>query len=163
MPDGFGYEDDFYLWTREQARRLRERGAARTNVDLDWGNLAEEIEGVGNSDRRELRSRLGTIIEHLLKLRHSPARASRPGWITTVVRERRRVRLLLEDSPSLRAQVERLSVQALEDALDDARRSLIAYGEKDAAKAIADNSNGELVGRVLEDDFIPHPPGAGLI
>ncbi len=62
------YEEDFYPWTREQAAA----GRARANA-IDWEHLAEEIESSGNSDRRELSRRLGTIIEHLAKLEWSPA------------------------------------------------------------------------------------------
>ena len=54
------YEQDFFLWTKEQAAALRL--AKNSNLPLDWENLAEEIER--KSDRRELRSQ----IRHLLKL-----------------------------------------------------------------------------------------------
>ena len=97
------YDRDFFLWTVEQARLLREVSKAGTNLPLDWSNLAEEVESLGISDRRELRSRIATIIEHLLKLEFSPAAAPRRGWEETIMREQRNVALLLEDSPSLRA------------------------------------------------------------
>ena len=106
MPKGSRYDEDFFLWTRDQAERLRAAGSARSNVDLDWANLADEIESVGNSDRRELRSRLTVILEHLLKLRYSPAERPRIGWWDTIRRERHTVELGLNDSPSLKAQVE---------------------------------------------------------
>ncbi len=57
------YEDDFYAWTVEQARLLR----AGELSAVDAANLAEEIESVGRSDRRELQSRLAALIMHLLK------------------------------------------------------------------------------------------------
>ena len=84
------YDDDFLLWTREQSKLLREAAERRVNFPLDWENLAEEIESLGNSLRSELRSRLRTIIEHLLKLEHSAAREPRNGWIETVERNARR-------------------------------------------------------------------------
>jgi Domain of unknown function DUF29 len=37
---------------------------------IDVGNIAEEIESMGRSDRRELRSRLAVLVTHLLKWRH---------------------------------------------------------------------------------------------
>ena len=67
------YDHDFLLWTREQSKLLREAAERRVNFPLDWENLAEEIESLGKSLRSELRSRLRTIIEHLLKLEHSAA------------------------------------------------------------------------------------------
>ena len=62
------YEQDFFRWTEEQARGLRAAAAMRLNAPLDWENLAEEIESLGRSDRRELASRVQTVIEHLMKL-----------------------------------------------------------------------------------------------
>ena len=59
------YEQDFYLWTRETAAALR----ARRFAELDLDHIAEEIEDMGKSNRRELRSRLTQILEHLLKLK----------------------------------------------------------------------------------------------
>jgi hypothetical protein len=60
-------------WAEAQAEGLRRAAEAGSNLPLDWYNLAEEIESLGRSQRRELRSRLATIIEHLLKLQFSPA------------------------------------------------------------------------------------------
>jgi len=52
MPEtGELYEHDFFLWTQEQAAGLRR--AKASNLPLDWENLAEEIESLGKSDRRE--------------------------------------------------------------------------------------------------------------
>ncbi|MFL5123282.1 MAG: DUF29 family protein, partial [Microvirga sp.] len=42
------YERDFYAWLQDQAAKLR----ARSHNDLDWENLAEEIESVGRSERK---------------------------------------------------------------------------------------------------------------
>ena len=51
------YDQDFFLWTQAQAAALRD-GKAQ---DLDWSNLAEEIESLGKSDRRALGSHLGRV------------------------------------------------------------------------------------------------------
>lgn|SRR5690349_8162664 len=53
------YDEDFVLWTEQQAELLRRRAAGRltTDIDLDWLNLAEEIEAAGHATRRDLRSR----------------------------------------------------------------------------------------------------------
>lgn len=99
------YGRDYFLWTMEQARLLRDVARSRPNLPLDWENLAEEIEGLGRSERRELRSRIGTVLEHLLKLELSPAQAPRPGWQDTIRRERLAVADLLSDNPSLRSLV----------------------------------------------------------
>ena len=99
------YEEDFVLWAETQAGALRRAADAGSNLPLDWRNLAEEIESLGRAERRELKSRIGNLTEHLLKLELSSASQPRAGWLETVGRERREIELLLEDSPSLRGEV----------------------------------------------------------
>jgi Domain of unknown function DUF29 len=77
------YEQDFFLWTKEQAAALRL--AKNSNLPLDWENLAEEIESLGKSDRRELRSQIRRILRHLLKLEATPSVEPRAGWRSTVL------------------------------------------------------------------------------
>ena len=96
------YEVDFYRWTREQAALLRKVPGERLNLPVDWNHVAEEIEDMGRSDLHALKSRIGLIQEHLLKLEHSPADHPRHGWIDTVARCRDDVSRTLDDSPSLR-------------------------------------------------------------
>ena len=99
------YEEDFVRWTEEQASALRDAAGVGTNLPLDWENLAEEIESLGRSQRHELRSRLAVILEHLIKLEHSPAIDPRAGWMDTISRERLNIEDLLRDSPSLKNQL----------------------------------------------------------
>ena len=73
-------EDTFLAWSRNQAAALRAAAQDGSNQELDWENLAEEIEDLGKSQRLALRSRISTIIEHLVKLAHSPANDPRSGW-----------------------------------------------------------------------------------
>ena len=94
------YEEDFVLWAETQAVALRQAADAGSNLPLDWVNIAEEIESLGRSQRRELKSRIANLTEHLLKLELSSASQPRAGWLETVGRERREIELLLEDSPS---------------------------------------------------------------
>ena len=61
------YETDFYAWTQEQARLLRER---RWD-DLDLDNLVDEVESVGRSDKRQIESRLETP-QQVLDLEYYP-------------------------------------------------------------------------------------------
>lgn len=106
------YDEDFYAWTMEQAARLRDAGASRTNLPLDWENLAEEIESMGRSDRRGIESRLARIIEHLLKLELSPSENPRRGWKRSVNQQRQALRGLLQESPSLKAKLDELFAAA---------------------------------------------------
>ena len=64
IPD-MKYDEDLYRWTVEQSVALRKR---RASNELDWDNLAEEIESLGRSCRREIGSRLEILLIHLLKL-----------------------------------------------------------------------------------------------
>jgi len=68
------YETDFYEWTRKQAALMRE-GLANPSA-LDWEHLLEEIEALGRSEARAVRSHLEIIILHLLKIEFAgPRRA----------------------------------------------------------------------------------------
>ena len=94
------YDEDFYAWTQAQAALLREEKVA----DLDYANLAEEIESLGKSDRRALESRLERLLQHLLKWCYQPREQS-TSWRLTIREQRRRIVKLLRDSPSLRREV----------------------------------------------------------
>jgi len=106
MSGNTAYDLDFYEWTQEQARVLREAGSARLNVPVDWENVAEEIESMGRSDLTALRSHIARIIEHLLKLEYSPARDPRSDWQVSAANHRLEAIGILEMSPSLRGKVE---------------------------------------------------------
>src|SRR3712207_4965895 len=110
MPDGTSLHDtDFLAWTRQQAAALRAAARAGSNLPVEFEQVAEEIEDMGNAQRAELRSRLTTLFEHLLKLAVSPAAAPRPGWIETAARSRVAIEAVLEESPSLRPELPRLA------------------------------------------------------
>ena len=77
------YETDFYSWTQEQAKFLRD-GVWNS---LDIPNLVEEIESLGRQDRRELRNRLRVLIGHLLKWEYQSGKRSR-SWLNTIQEQR---------------------------------------------------------------------------
>ena len=91
------YERDFHAWLEDQAAKLR----ARSHNDIDWENLAEEVESVGRSQKRELRSRLARLVQHLLKWQFQPGRRSE-SWRSTISEQRTFIAGLLKDSPSLK-------------------------------------------------------------
>jgi hypothetical protein len=78
------YEQDFYAWSKAQAELLR----AGRYADLDLEHLIEEVDDLGDSLYRSARSRIRTIIEHLLKLQYSPAQDPRVGWVETMMTQR---------------------------------------------------------------------------
>ena len=91
------YDEDFFAWTEEQARLLR----AAEFSQLDAANIAEEIDDMGRSIRRELRNRLAVLTMHLLKWRYQPGYRS-PSWSGTIREQRQQITELLDESPSLK-------------------------------------------------------------
>ena len=96
------YAEDFYLWTQQQAALLR----TGKWQELDYENLAEEIESMGRSEKRELGNRLEVLLTHLLKWQYQPeGRREGRSWEDTIWEQRRQLVALLQDSPSLRHEI----------------------------------------------------------
>lgn len=91
------YEQDFYLWTQITAEQLKKN---KFN-EIDITNLIEEIESMGRSEKRELKSRLVVLLMHLLKWHYQPEKRSE-SWRSTITEQRICIEGLLEDSPSLK-------------------------------------------------------------
>lgn len=92
------YEVDYAQWCVEQGALLREGRLA----DVDRENLAEEIESLGRSDKREIASRLGILLLHLLKWQYQ-AEKRKSGWLLTIREQRHRIAGLVSESPSLKS------------------------------------------------------------
>ena len=105
------YDADFYAWANQQAALLR---AGRIN-EADIANIAEEIESMGRSEKRELISRLAVLLMHLLKWQFQPGMRSR-SWRLTIRTQRRSLKRHLRDNPSLKSQLH----EAMTDAFGDA-------------------------------------------
>ena len=91
------YDRDFYLWIQATAQQLKE---GQFN-EIDIPNLIEEIESMGRSEKRELKSRLIVLLMHLLKWQYQPEKRSE-SWRSTISEQRICIEGLLEDSPSLK-------------------------------------------------------------
>ncbi|MGH7063886.1 MAG: DUF29 domain-containing protein [Stellaceae bacterium] len=151
------YDEDFVAWTEEQAEALREAARGGANHPLDWENLAEEIESLGRSDRRELRSQIYRIVRHLAKLQFSPAADPRGGWRDSVRDGRKQAELVLADSPSLQPQLDQFVSEESSGAIKRAVADLGEFGELDAATQRALHHTRYTVDQVLGDWF---PQGA---
>jgi len=149
------YEQDFFLWTKEQAAALRL--AKNSNLPLDWVNLAEEIESLGKSDRRELRSQIRRILRHLLKLEASPSVEPRAGWRSTVLDARTEVTDVLRDSPSLRREVDDLIAEQLIVAAELASADLSQHGQPVRAAHARLEKRGFTAEQVIGDWFPDAP------
>jgi hypothetical protein len=106
------YEQDFHAWALQQAELLRTGQLDRADLD----NIAEEIESMGRSEKRDLTSRLTVLLLHLLKWQHQPAFRGN-SWRLTIKGQRRGLDRHLRDNPSLKSQLD----QAMSDAYGDAR------------------------------------------
>jgi Domain of unknown function DUF29 len=145
------YEEDLYAWSEVQADLLRRRRFA----ELDLERVVEEIEDVGGSLYREVRSRIRTIMEHLLKLEHSAVIEPRAGWERTIRTQRAD---LAEDlTPSLRPRIERGVARFYEAARIEAAAALRAHDEHAAADALPTTSPYTL--DQITGDWVPNQAG----
>jgi hypothetical protein len=106
---------------------------------------------LGNSQLAEVGSRLATIIEHLLKLRHSSAQLPRRGWRVTVVTRRHDLARILRLDPSLRRRL----ADELTGACQAARhRSLVAKPPGERWSPVPEACPFTL-DQILEADWFP--------
>ena len=92
------YDGDIVAWANEQARLLR----AGLFAQLDIEHIAEEIEDVGKSEKRELSSRMAVLLAHLLKWRCQPERQGN-SWRRTIKEQRNALAICIRKTPSLKA------------------------------------------------------------
>ncbi len=112
------YDRDFVAWCEDTVAKLK----AHNIEGLDFDGLIEEIEGLAGRDRRELESRLLVLLEHLLKRLYVRSSYDYNGWQNTIKEQRRELRLLLKQSPSLRNYLIGVFDDAWQDALKQVRR-----------------------------------------
>lgn len=141
------YDTDFYLWTQTTAKLLKERKLDR----VDFENLIEEIESMGRRDKKELKSRLTTLIEHLLKITYwqSEKANNARGWRQTIVEQRRQIQYLLEDSPSLRGLLAEIWIECYVNARKDALNKYELEAEIFPSEPVFSLED------ILNEDYIP--------
>jgi hypothetical protein len=128
------YRNDYYAWSRQQAAELRRLRAERVNTRLDLDNLAEEVESLGRSDLRRVKSQLRRIMEHLLKLHYSPAAEPRDGWLQSILEARQDIDDYL--TPAMRPEIEADLDRDYAKARARAALALDRQGEVEAAAAL---------------------------
>jgi hypothetical protein len=107
------YEADYWAWTQRQAEALRRR----SGNELDWDLLAQELDALGATEERELRSRYAVLMAHLLKWAHQPDRRSR-SWANTIADQRDKIADHFDRNPGLK----NLDAEIFAKAYRDARR-----------------------------------------
>jgi hypothetical protein len=142
------YDRDYYAWIQHQVQALRERRIE----DVDWANAAEEIEDLGKSEKRGIRSQLARLLEHLLKLQYArsrPRATNRRGWELSTKGARIEMERLLNDSASLRVQLPELLAQAYRTARLEALRKARLSDET------VPESSPWTVEQVMDNSFLP--------
>jgi len=148
------YDTDFHAWAQDQAAKLQRLAAERSNSELDLVHLAEEVESMAGSDRRELSVRLELILVHLLKLAYCFYPEPRKQWANSVQAQRGSVVRLLEQSPSLRRLMPDMLARAYADALEKARTETIDLTMEEPPTECP----FDLDSQILDRKHIPEPP-----
>ena len=139
------YEQDFWLWIQAMVEALKSGNLSQ----LDWVNLAEEMDSLGRSDRRELQSRLTVLLMHLLKWQFQPDMRS-GSWRGTLAEQRIRILKLLKESPSLRSFFE----SSINECYDDAK--VRASEETGLTMAIFPVVCSYTIEDILRIEFLPY-------
>lgn len=138
------YDRDFYAWSQEQAQLLR--SGKLSEADLE--HIAEEIESMGRSEKRELVNRLSVLLMHLLKWQFQPSgRGTR--WKLTIEEQRDRLADHLADNQSLKA--------TLDDSIASGYRLAIlgAARETGLDRAVFPSACPWSLGQIAANDFWP--------
>lgn len=128
------YDRDCYTWAREQADALKRRDFDA----VDWENVIEEIEALGRSEERSLKSQYARVMEHFLKLQYREPRETEPvaGWVRSVKGARGEIEEVLQDSPGLEGKRDELFAKAW---LNARRRAINAFVDR-ATEGIQNDS-----------------------
>ncbi len=107
------YEQDYYQWLTTTAQKLRQGKLA----EVDVVNLIEEIEDMGRSEKKAVRSNLRILLMHLLKYKYQPEKRTN-SWLFTIVEHRKRLQESFKDSPSLKPYFSEVFDECYQDAID---------------------------------------------
>jgi hypothetical protein len=106
------YDADIVAWSERQGELLRRKGAGKqvNEADMDWENLAEEIEDVGRSEWHAVESLLTQALLHMLKAQAWPLMRDVPSWQADARLFRRQARRRFV--PSMRQKIDVASLYA---------------------------------------------------
>ncbi len=151
------YDQDIVLWSERQAELLRRHAAGErvNSAGLDWPNIIEEIESVGNEQRFAVESLLIQALAHALKIQAWPEARDADHWRmeARLFREQARRRFV----PSMRQRIDAA------DLYDSARRVLLRRMDGQPPLPVPETCpdtldqllSGEPCGMFPEDDSTP--------
>jgi uncharacterized protein DUF29 len=138
------YDRDLFEWAVRNAELLRAGRLEEADID----HIAEEIETMAGSQRRELRSRLRVLIAHLLKWQFQPGFRG-PSWRKTIRTQRVALGDLLQEAPSLRYQLQESWPEVYERAVADAE------DDTGLSKSSFPETSPFSLDQILDYDFYP--------
>ena len=138
------YERDFYAWAMQNAHLMRLGKLS----EIDVQNIAEELESMGKSEKRAFMNRLAVLIAHLLKWQFQPEIRS-SSWKYSIKEQRASLHDLLEDSPSLSADIDQKLKKAYSKAL------IIAAGETGLVESTFPPACPYSFSQTVDDSFWP--------
>ena len=141
------YESDFYRWTKQQARLIKERRFD----ELDLDHLAEEVEDMGKHEPRSLTSHLKQLLMHLLKWQYQPERRLR-SWRDSIILQRADAKQVLDENPSLNPRIPELYQKAYRQAFP------LAIRQTELPKNTFPPECPWRFDEVMLDDFLPETP-----
>lgn len=140
-------ELDFHAWTLNTAQRAR--AGLLTPEELE--QIAEELEDMGKSEKRELRSRVAVLLAHLLKWQYQPDQRTY-SWEGTIKEQRNDIQELLEENPSLKSEVHNYIEKAYKKGIQK------AVQETNMSEKVFPNTfeqTGWTLEQVLDMDYLP--------
>jgi hypothetical protein len=106
------YEQDYAGWVEDTVRAIEEGRFS----EIDLTALADEVKGLGITERDKIETALRVLAMHLLKTKYQPEKRTR-SWDASISVQRKHLLKYLRQSPSLRRELPEL----LSDAYDNAR------------------------------------------
>jgi hypothetical protein len=146
MNKAIAYEEDFHAWTAQSAALIRQGRLS----ELDLEHIAEELESMGASERRELLNRLHILLMHMLKHQFQPERRGK-SWKLTIIHQRTAIGRLLKQSPSLKRLLN--NPQELSDIYQKALRE--AMLETDLDREVFPLECPYTLEEIFDDEFWP--------
>jgi hypothetical protein len=138
------YDRDFYAWANEQAALLRAGKLSEADIE----HIAEEVESLGKTEKRELLSRLRVLMLHLMKWRFQPEKRT-ASWEASIKVQRMDLLEHLQDNPSLRPLIATILEKAFKGA------ALEAIAETGLSEKIFPQKCPWTFDEMMAEDFWP--------
>lgn len=144
------YESDFSQWLDQTIELLKEKKFS----ELDLGNLIEEIESLGKSQRSAIASYLTVLLTHLLKWRYQSSGRQytvegtpKGSWAGSIRYSRIEIDQLIKDNSSLK--------QYLPTTLEDCYRKAVIVAKTETGLGIFPHECPFLLKDMLDEQWLP--------